>query len=293
MQYGIALPNFGKYAEKDMILELAVAGEELGFDSLWVSDHVVIPHTHKGFGNEFLEPLITLTYIAARTRSIKLGTSVLVLPYRNPVVLAKAISTLDELSGGRVILGVGAGWLKEEFDALGVSYEARGAITDEYIDAFQTLWTKDDPEYSGEYIEFSDISFLPKPVQKPHPPIWIGGGSRRAIERAAKWGDGWHPVGLTPRVIHERAWYLKELIDKSERDECEFSISIRKNLQITDRNDISEDETLRGSLEKIERGIIEYGDAGVNHIVFQILGGEFKDQLKTMKSFSEAVIRKN
>ena len=290
MKYGIALPNFGKYAETLKIIDLSEKAEELGFDSIWVSDHVVIPGSHKGFGDEFLEPLTTLTYLAARTSRISLGTSVLILPYRNPLVLAKSVSTIDELSAGRVILGVGAGWMKDEFHALGVPFEDRGAITNEYIDVLKTLWTEEDPSHFGKYIEFSDIKFLPKPVQKPHPPIWVGGGSRRAIERAAERGSGWHPVGLTPSEVQERAWYLKEVIDKSDREPCDFIISVRKNLEITDKTDLAENETLRGTVEKIAEGLEEYEKAGVNHIVFQILSGEFKGIVNTMEKFAREFI---
>ena len=286
MKYGIALPNFGKYADREKILELTRAAEELGYDSVWVSDHVVIPKSHRGFGDEFLEPFTTLTYLSAVTSEISLGTSVVILPYRNPVVLAKTVSSLDELSGGRVILGVGAGWLEHEFTALGVPYRERGAITDEYIQVLRTLWSEDKPEFSGSYIQFSDIKFLPKPVQNPLP-IWVGGGSPSAIERAVKLGNGWHPVGLTPSELKEKVGYLNEQIAKSNRAGGEFTVSLRRNLEITDKKDIDESETLRGTPEKIARGIEEYREAGVNHFVFHLLGGEFKGLLKTMEVFSK------
>jgi probable F420-dependent oxidoreductase len=291
MKYGIALPNFGKYADKDKILELASAAEELGYESLWVSDHVVIPGSHEGFGDTFYDPFTTLTYIAAATNKIMLGTSVLILPYRNPVVLAKTVATLDTLSRGRVILGVGAGWLHDEFRALGVDYGERGAITDEYIEIIKTLWTGDSPEFTGKYFKFSDIKFLPKPEQKPHPPIWVGGGSAKAMERAVSQGDGWHPVGQTPRELREKVSYLKGLLDERNRDKSEFTISIRRILEITDKTGIDENETLRGSVEKIARGIEEYMDAGVSHFVFHLLGGDFKRQLRTMEVFSREIMR--
>ena len=291
MEYGIALPNFGKYAKREMIHELAIASEELGYNSVWVSDHVVIPTSHKGFGDEFLDPFTTLTYISAKTNRIRLGTSVIILPYRNPVVLAKAVSTLDDLSEGRVILGIGAGWLESEFEALGVPYIERGAITDEYIDVLKNLWTEDKPEFRGSYIKFSDIRFMPKPLQKPHPPIWVGGGSPAAIERAVKRGQGWHPVGLTPAELKERVGYIKKQIEKSSKNPGEFTISLRRSLEITEKKDIDENETLRGNPEKIARGIEEYKDAGVTHFVFQVLGGEFKGLIETMEVFSEEFIR--
>lgn len=173
MKYGLTIPNYGKFADRESILEISIAAEELGYDSLWASDHIVLPTDHKGFGNIFFEPLVTLSYIAQRTKTIKLGTSVIVLPYRNPVVFAKSISTLDVLSGGRVIVGIGSGWLKEEFNALGVNHEERGRITDEYLEIIKKLYTSETPSFSGNYFNFSDIIFDPKPLQKPFPPVWI------------------------------------------------------------------------------------------------------------------------
>ena len=289
MKYGIALPDFGIYAQKEKLLEISGAAEELGYDSLWVSDHLVIPNTHKSIGDESLDPIATLTYLSANTRKIKLGTSVIVLPYQNPFVLAKSVATLDELSEGRVILGVGAGWLKDEFDALGVPFNERGSITNEYIEVVKTLWTEDDPEFRGEYVEFSDIKFLPKPLQNPHPPIWVGGGSERAMKRAATHGDGWHPVGLTPPELRKKVLRLMEQIEDSKRDPGEFTISLRRNLEITDKKDIGENETLRGTPEKIARGIEDYREAGVSHLIFQVLGGDFKGVLKTMEVFTKEI----
>ncbi len=156
MNFGITLPNFGKYADKNEILNIATAAQELGFDSIWVSDHIVIPDTHKGFGDVFYEPIVTLSYLASITKGIKLGSSVIILPYRNPVVLAKMVSTLDQLSGARVILRIGAGWLEKEFQALGVPYSDRGEMTDEFLKVLKTLWTQENPSFNGKY--FNQIS---------------------------------------------------------------------------------------------------------------------------------------
>ncbi len=294
MKFGIALPNFGQYAEKDSILKIAKIAEDLGFDSIWVSDHIVIPESHKGFGNVFYEPLTTLSYIAALTKRIYLGTSAIILPYRNPVVLAKTLSTLDLLSDGRLILGVGAGWLKEEFQALGAPYEKRGSITDEYIKVLKILWTQEKPRFSGRYIKFSDINFLPKPVQKPHPPIWVGGNSRISIKRAVSLGDGWHPVGLTPGEIKEKVKYLNKLVEERKETRSDFVISLRKNLQIKGISgkklkNIDERETLRGAPEKIVEGIENYRDSGVSHLIFHVLSGSLEGLLETMESFSRDI----
>ncbi len=291
MKFGIALPNFGMYAKRDVILGMAVAAEELGFDSLWVSDHILIPDSHKGFGSVFFEPLVTLAQVASCTSRVLLGTSVIILPYRNPIVLAKTVSTLDVLSNGRIIFGVGTGWLREEFHALGVSYEERGAITDEGIEIIRSLWTLEKPSFKGRYYGFSNIGFLPKPVQKPHPPIWIGGNSKRAVERAANLGDGWHPVGLVPEEIREKSEYADGILKKKKRDR-DFVISLRKNLQLTDgekKGAVDERELLRGTPDKIAKGIERYKESGVSHLVFQILSGTLEGVFKTMEVFSRDI----
>jgi len=294
MRFGVALPNFGRHAEKGTILKISKAAEELGFDSLWVSDHIVIPESHQGFGGMFYEPLITLTYIAACTSRIQLGTSVIILPYRNPIVLAKMISTLDALSGGRVILGIGTGWLKDEFDALGVSYEKRDSITDECIEVLKVLWTREEPSFKGKYYNFSGIKFLPRPIQKPRIPIWIGGNSRRAIERAVNTGDGWHSVGLTPKKIKEGVEYVNKLLSGKWKGTSDFVISLRKNLQIKvsseKRLKESEDqEILRGTPYEIAEGINRYRESGVSHIVFYILSGTLEGIIESMKLFSSEI----
>jgi len=287
MNFGITLPNFGKYANKNEIIKIATAAEELGFDSIWVSDHVIIPDSHEGFGNVFYDPFITLSYVAANTSNTSLGISVIILPYRNPVVLAKMISTLDELSGGRIILGIGAGWLEKEFQALGISFNKRGEMTDEYLKVLKTLWTQDNPSFKGKHFNFSDIKFLPKPIQKPYPPIWVGGGSNKAIERAVINGDGWHPVGLTPQELKEKLKYVNELLLKHNKDN--FTISLRRNLEINNNKNISEDDTLRGPVKKIITGIKEYKELGVDHMVLHFLSGTSEGVLSTMKTFSKEI----
>jgi len=293
MKYGIAIPNFGKFADRESILEISITSEELGFDSLWVSDHIVLPKEHNGFGNIFYEPLVTLSYIASQTKTIKLGTSVIVLPYRNPVVFAKSISTLDVLSGGRVIIGIGAGWLKKEFQALGANYEERGKITDEYLELMNELYTSESPAFNGNYFNISDISFNPKPLQKPHPPIWVGGSSKNALKRAVKYGNGWHAVGYTPQEIKDKKEELKDLFAEYNKTDNNFIISVRKNLQITSREVSEEKETLRGNTEKISNGIDAYKNAGVNYLVFQILSSDLEGVIGTMRTFSKEVIIKS
>lgn len=288
MKIGIALPIFGKYAGRDEILETALAAEALGYDSIWVSDHVVVPDHHNVFGEVFYDPLISLGFIASATSRIELGTSVLVLPYRNPLVLAKSVSSLDALSEGRVILGVGSGWLKEEFKALGVDYSKRGKMTDEYIEIMKELWMSENPSYEGEHFSFTGIRFEPKPVQKPHPPIWVGGESGRSIERAVKHGDGWHPVGLTPEEMGAKMREVRSLLS-DERKES-FVMSLRRNVEINEARGFGPEETLRGGLGKIRDGIEAYREAGVDHLILYVLSGEFEGVLRTMRVLREEVL---
>ncbi|MEZ4546850.1 MAG: LLM class F420-dependent oxidoreductase [Thermodesulfobacteriota bacterium] len=288
MKIGIALPIFGKYAGREEIMEAALAAEALGYDSIWVSDHVVVPDSHNVFGDVFFDPLISLGFIASATSRIELGTSVIVLPYRNPLVLAKSVSSLDALSGGRVVLGVGSGWLKGEFDALGVDFARRGQMTDEYIEIMKELWTSDSPSHEGEYFSFTGIRFEPKPVRKPHPPVWVGGESRRSIERAVTHGDGWHPVGLGPGELAANAREVRSLLPDEKRES--FVISLRRNVEINEGREFGPEETLRGTLGKIRDGIEAYREAGVDHLILYVLSGEFEGVLRTMRVLREEVL---
>ena len=210
--FGTSMPSRGPLASAENLKSLAQRAEGLGYDSIWVSDHIILPRQVESFypyaadgvatfrpDEAYYEPLAALNFLAGCTNKVRLGTHVLILPYRNPVLTAKLLSTLDVLSAGRVTLGIGVGWMEEEFQALGLdTYAQRGAVTDEYIQLFKELWTKDNPEFQGEHYQISGAGFQPKPAQKPHPPIWVGGHTGPAIRRAAKYGDGWMPIGQRP-----------------------------------------------------------------------------------------------
>jgi len=180
MNFGVSIPNCRHLDTPDIIRGAAVRAEQLGYDSVWVSDHVVVPNANVvNFGETVFDPLVTLAVIAGATTRVRLGTTVLIVPYRTAVVTAKMISSLDALSGGRVIFGVGAGWVAAESANLGLPFAERGAMTDEYLQAMQELWTSRAPSFSGKYTQFSEIIFEPKPLQKPHPPI--------SSSRSASW----------------------------------------------------------------------------------------------------------
>ncbi|HTG10078.1 MAG TPA: TIGR03619 family F420-dependent LLM class oxidoreductase, partial [Candidatus Eisenbacteria bacterium] len=210
MRYGFYLPTRGQTATPEALETLVARGEALGFSSVVIADHIVFPVTIRskypytvsgafpGQGDQ-LEQLSLMAFIAGKTRALRLISSVMILPHRNPVVTAKMLATIDVLSGGRVTVGVGVGWMREEFEALGApDFDRRGAASDEYIRIFKALWTQDPASFHGEFYRFEAIRCLPHPVQKPHPPIWIGGHSKAALRRVARLGDGWHPVGANP-----------------------------------------------------------------------------------------------
>src|SRR6478752_260432 len=212
MQIGFSAPTAGPLSALDPLVRLCAGAEEAGLAYATFSDHVVIPteisspypysatgeFTNQGTG-ERNEQLIELAFVAARTSKLKLVTSVMVVPHRPAVLAAKQLATIDTLSGGRVILGIGAGWMKEEFEAIGAPpFAERGKVTDEYIAAFKELWTNDKPRFAGDYVTFDKITFAPKPAQKAGIPIWVGGESGPALRRTAKIGDAWYPIPTNP-----------------------------------------------------------------------------------------------
>jgi probable F420-dependent oxidoreductase len=281
MRFGLPLPTFRQVASPDAIRRVAQRAEQLGFDGVWASDHIVIPSSavdsfarrfgdSTGFGNEFYEPLTALAFAAAYTSRIRLGTTVIVVPYRNPLVTAKVLSTLDVLSGGRVTAGVGEGWMEAEFKALGVSFQERGALTDEYIAVFKTLWTQDRPAFHGRYVRFENIAFEPKPVQ-PHIPLWIGGNSKRAIRRAVALGDRWHPIRALVDEVKAGVAYLRKVCGERDRDPQSVMVAVRLPLKFYDGPAATmRRRPLLGGRQKIIDDICQYRDAGVQYIVLDL-----------------------
>ncbi len=232
MRIGFSLLNNWGIEDAQALVGLAGRAEELGFDSVWVHDHVFnVGHVFDRIGGKpYYEPLTLLSFVAARTRRVRLGTSVLVLPYHNPIRLAKTAATLDVLSGGRLILGVGVGLIEKEIRAMGSPFAERGAFTDEAIAVMRSLWTEDEPSFDGKYSRFAGMKFSPKPLQKPSIPVVIGGVSRAAIRRAARLGDGWQPLGLSPEALGQGIAALREEARACGRDVSKIPISIAMSL---------------------------------------------------------------
>ncbi len=294
MKYGFTIPGSGPLTAPAVMGEIARRGEELGFDFLVCPDHIIFPRqvtspypyneegVHPGtMAGECLDQLTMLAFLAGQTTRIRLGTSVMIVPHRNPLVAAKSIATLDVLSAGRVILGVGVGWLREEFDVLSLPpFDERGEVTDEYLRAYIELWTSDNPSFQGKYVSFDDISFLPKPVQKPHPPIWIGGESTRAVRRAAQLGNGWHPLGVnphsllaTPEQLQEAMVRLASRAERVGRDPADIEIGFRvAGLNLAYNGPASERPRFAGNPEQVAEDIRAYQEIGVSSLVFDIGG---------------------
>lgn len=304
MQFGLGLPNLSLVDPSETLFRLAEAAETLAFDSIWVSDHVFVPYE---FGANYpysttgqlglqatdhiLDPLTTLSFLAGRVNRPRLGISVLIIPYRNPIVTAKMLVTLDVLSGGRVILGAGVGWMPEEFAALQAPYADRGRVTDEYLHIFKALCTEEKPVFEGQHYQLSNIGFYPKPVQQPHPPIWIGGYSHAALRRAVRLGDGWHPSNLAPEALGEKRTLLHRWCEEAGRDPASLPISTRvNNVAFGDSGDTTgRPAPLSGSVQRIVDHIKGYEEAGVSHIVLGIRGREPQRMVETAQRFAEEV----
>ena len=223
----------------EQMADVAVRAESLGFESVWVAEHLVFPSTIQSRypyaaegvppinpATPLLDPLLVLMQVAARTQRIRLGTNVYILPLRHPIAVARMVTTLDVLSGGRVSFGVGLGWLAEEFDAVGLDFASRAARGREAIRALRALWTEEEPSFHGRTVQFGPVRFEPKPAQRPHPPILVGGESGAALKRAAELGDGWYGVGHTPETAAGQMARLREYLDAAGRAGVPFDYTL-------------------------------------------------------------------
>jgi probable F420-dependent oxidoreductase len=294
MRFGVWIPNGRHLATPEIIRTAAVRAEQLGYESAWVSDHVVVPHANVvNFGETIFDPLITLGVMAGATSRIQLGTTVLIVPYRNAVVTAKMVSSLDALSGGRVVLGVGAGWVAAESDALGVPFAARGPMTDEYLRAMQELWTSRAPSFSGTYTRFDGLVFEPKPAQKPHPPIWVGGHGRPSLRRAVEFGAAWHPINRSPDELRAGRAELARLAQARGRA-TPPAITLRNDVRIVGPGESVPASThggrvMAGEPAALVDQIAELAACGVEHLVLELLAADGRELEAQMVAFAERV----
>ena len=286
MEFGLFAALAAPYVTEEGLVTLATESEARGIESLWVAEHVVLfddyePEYPYDDGGRFpatadsgiLEPLTSLAFLAAHTSTIRLGTGILLLPQRNPVYTAKEVANVDWLSGGRVDLGIGVGWCKEEFDAVNVSWPKRGKRTDEYIEVMRSLWTEDVSSYSGEFYELDKARMYPKPAQE-RLPIHIGGESEAAMNRAARLGDGWYTFNRLPADVGPALARLDEFLSESGRTRADVQVSVCPYLQ--------------GMTPEM---VTEYGEAGIDRVigmVFGATGDDFKASLDLLQPCLEA-----
>ena len=307
MDFGLHLPASTATVKAEDLVRFAQQAEALGFYCLTVADHVIVPRDisvpypytvdgkYPGTGYH-LETLMTMGFLAGSTKRIRFATSVMIAPYRNPIVTAKMLASLDVLSKGRVIVGLGVGWMKEEFENLNApAYEERGKVTDEYIRAFRELWSSDNPKFNGKYCQFSNIVFLPKPVQKPGIPIWIGGHSKQALRRAGELGDGWHPIGgvptipLEPEDVKKDFALLAGYAQKAGRDPKSLRVALKGSLFDREKKIDGRRRRFMGTAEEIAGDIRDYGAAGVDTMIFDVRRPSINETLERMEWMANEV----
>jgi probable F420-dependent oxidoreductase len=287
MRIGVSLPNVGLDHGKEMVLPVAEAADRLGFHSVWAAHHVTLPYErasrypygHSGTevamspGMQWLDPMVTLSMVAAVTERVRLGTSVLVLPYRNPVNLAAEAAAIDVLSDGRFVLGVGAGWMEEEFRALGIDPAERGARTDEHIEVLRALWTEDPARFEGRFTRFDGLVLATTPRTEGGPPIWVGGNTRVALRRALRRGDGWHGFEVFPEDMPAVREQLEQAGEELGRDPAGLDLSVVRGLMPPGREEesfIPDRRMLGGSAEAIVDELGRYAEQGVDEVVIQV-----------------------
>jgi len=308
MKIGISMPHSGFLTERKNISLIASKSDVLGFDFLTVSDHIIIPKyvdskmpyavdgTFNPGDGFCYDPLTLLSFLSAVTETIRLVPSVMVVPYRNPIYAAKMISTIDVLSSGRITIGCGVGWLKEEFEVLNAhDFHSRGIVTNEYIESMIELWTQSLPSYRGEYIQFQNILFTPKPIQKPHPPIWIGGESEAAIKRAARIGNGWFPLSQNPTFplktneqLNLSLGRLKKELDLRNKNIDGFDVVFQPgwaNLSEYNINMINDNSS------HIIENILELEGLGVTHVLFYFPKIEVAELHDVLENFADKVLK--
>lgn len=332
-EFGIRVPNSGPLSSKENIVKAAQNSEELGFDTIWLHDHVVWSsemhrhHISSGAAEaltdtqeaNFFECMTTMSYLAAKTRDIQIGVACLVMPLRNPIYAAKQCATLDHLCDGRLLVGVGLGSKatrdSSEFDVFEVPIKGRGNRTDEYIEAMKAIWTQPMAAYEGKYLKFDNAEIHPKPVQKPHPPVWVGGWMDQAAVRAGRYGEGWIPGWLSPTEMARGRDILRKTAEDAGRDPDGIKIAVEKLACIARTRDeamtlalptiresshtyerdvdniqFALDRHIIGSVDDIRRRIDEFIEAGVEHFELKLIYPDMDTMYKEMLLWSEEII---
>ena len=301
MEFGCHLPVFGPAATRAGLLTFAREMERLGYESLWASDHIVIPHTirsrypYSDTGQfplapdaTFLEPLTALAMVAGVTERVKLGTTVLVLPHRHPVLAAKALATLDHLSGGRVILGAGVGWMREEIELLGAPFAERGAWSDEAIRIMRVCWRDERTRFHGRFFNFDDIGCFPKPVRGDIP-IWMGGHAKPALRRIVALADGWHAAFPSAAGLEAGLALLREECARQKRPFGELTITLRAGLAIRQAPGGPDRKALQGLPEELVEDLRRFKALGVSHVLMEASYRDLARMVRTFETFARDI----
>lgn len=274
MKFGVNILNFGPGTDPSSLRKWAVTAESLGYHFVMISDHVAVTNdVHEHYPAPFYEPFVTLAWLAGVTQKVELGTTVTIIPYRHPLQTARMVANLDQLCGGRFIFGVGAGWAKQEFEALGAPFRSRGAMTDEYLSVIRECLTREVVSGSGEFTSFTDVHTAPMPVRSPRPPIWVGGSSDAALRRAVRYGDAWHPIHSRMAWLREEGVpRLQQLADAEGKRIPAFCPRI--DLRITERP--LDDKTRfpgMGTSEQIREDLEALESLGARYVLFDTYPG--------------------
>ncbi len=296
MEFGVALPHLGHIATRESMQRFCTEVEAMGFASGWASDHVCLPseyiskYPYSDDGSfpappktGWLDPIGTLLFAAAQTESLRLGFSVLILPYRPPVATAKQLATIDVLSEGRLILGVGVGWMREEAEVLGMPWDRRGKRSDEQLEVFEALFTQPDPSYDGEFYSFGEVGFEPKPIQNPVP-VWVGGNTTAALKRTVRYGHGFH-AAFEPLAQVSGQWAeIAQLCSEAGRDRSELTLSLRYYLDPASA--MKPEVSVAGSAEQMIDMVGRAAEAGVTHLVLDpAVRGGLAGRLEALAAF--------
>ncbi|HET9297786.1 MAG TPA: LLM class F420-dependent oxidoreductase [Candidatus Binatia bacterium] len=305
MKYGVFLPVSGRAASRKTLMQAAQQAESLGYDSVWAADRLVMPwkiETAYPYSKEstfivppdrpFFDTLTCLAFLAGCTEKIQLGMSVMVLPYRHPLHWAKIATTIDQLSTGRLIMGVGVGWMEEEFTAMNAPFKERGAVSDEQLTLLKQLWTEEHITFRGKYYNVDDIAFNPKPYQKPRVPIWVGGEGKFAQRRAGRYGDAWFPyfVRITAAELAARFDYVRKMAREAGRNPDELALACCLPIELTSDYAKQEEDYLKGSIEQISERLRMFQRVGVTHIGLQFMIPHYPERQEQIERFAKEAL---
>ncbi len=305
MKFGVFLPISGRASGPDTLKEAACSAEDLGFDAIWSADRVVTPwqittpypysENHEFIvppDKPFLDSFTCLAFLAGCTEKITLGISVLVLPYRHPLYWTRVAVSIEQLARGRLIMGVGIGWMQEEFAALGIPFKDRGKMTDEQLEIISRLWTEEHISFNGQFYRFQDLAFYPKPIQQPRIPIWVGGEGIHAQRRTAKYGDAWFPyyIEITPAELRAGYDNVLRMASEAGRDPEQILFTCCRQVEVT-RQPVPQDERyLRGTPEQLVEALSAYREIGVDHLALQFIVPRWPDRKEQIERFAREVM---